>query len=43
VEARAGSVLALTRDDFVFENPHLLVYRPSLFGLTSGLSVGVEF
>lgn len=43
VDAQAGALVPLTRDDFIFENPKILVHRPAAVGVTAALALGFSF
>ena len=42
VEVAGGPVLAITRDQFVFQNPDTEIYEVPLLGFTGGLRVGAR-
>jgi hypothetical protein len=42
VEVTGGPVLAITRDEFVFQNPDTQIYQVPLLGFSGGLRVGAR-
>jgi hypothetical protein len=42
IEVTGGPVLAITRDEFVFQNPDTEIYQVPLVGLSGGLRVGAR-